>query len=146
MFAFDTFEDLWLTRGGAAGSTQEQTDYTLSCEFDPGDKYCEDYPQSRSDDSVPGFHIDYVFLERPQPSHTVIVDTPRVRRRPMFREHVKAPSGSIVALDHTHFWTKLSPAQRVDFGGLLGPSRLSGFMSDHLALDIELMLTPIDEA
>jgi len=165
------FEDLGLTRGGLAASTHSQSDYyTRTCQFDPSapwqQRYCDDYPaDALTSDHVPGFRIDYVFLEQPKKEHAFLVDTPRIRRRPMFRDTIALHAGYIgqsisptpvLKLDPQQFWTKISEQQRnaiKQAAGNLPTIMLEvglqrdycGFLSDHLAIEVDLIVTPMSE-
>jgi endonuclease/exonuclease/phosphatase family metal-dependent hydrolase len=133
--------DVWLSRGGMAGGTavsedvEDNEDYALTCTFDPGtrDAACADYPAFTmgTDHPVPGRRLDYVFVEEPTASHSVMIDIPRVRRLPFWRGW-----SSLYQLDSTHMYSNGVP----DTG-----DGTPNFMSDHLGLEIELIVTPMSK-
>lgn len=124
-------EDVWLTRGGVAGSTHDIDDYWVVCTFDeehspddPGYNYCDDYAEHEGDhpgastDDVPGYRLDYVFVEKPTDAHSFDLDVARMRRRPFWRP----------GYDETTF--------AHDDGDV------PHFLSDHLGLELELIASP----
>lgn len=165
--ALSDFEDLGLTRGGLAASTHSQSDYSRACYFDQSapweTRYCDDYPPlPLTDEQVPGYRIDYVFLERPREEHNCIVDVARIRRRPMFRDRLELHAGylgqhlsptPVLALDPNRFWTQIPAQQRRAIRQAAGAPasplldaalsrRYCGFLSDHLAIELDVILTP----
>ena len=131
--------DVWLLRGGFASGTavseeyKDNEDYTLTCTFDSKvqDAACMDYPQFTpgTDHPVPGKRYDYVFVEEPSSNHGVMIDIPRVRRLPFWRGW-----DTDYELDYTHMYS--------DFVADTG-DETPNFMSDHLGLELELIVTPM---
>lgn len=131
--------DVWLSRGGFASGTDVSDvhdineDYTMTCTFDRSvrDAPCVDYPQFApgTDHPVPGKRYDYVFVEEPSRNHGVMIDIPRVRRLPFWRGW-----DTEYELDYTHMFSKF-----VADTGDWTPN----FMSDHLGLELELIVTPM---
>lgn len=134
--------DVWLSHGGLAGGTSitadkpgYNPDYTTVCEFAPSmaGSSCIDYPASglNNQDRVPGEPLDYVFVEEPNSTHSIIIDIPRVRRLPFWRGPY-----SLYQLDHKRFYSDDVPYTGDD---------IPNFMSDHLGLEMDLIVTPMSE-
>jgi Endonuclease/Exonuclease/phosphatase family len=131
--------DLWLSRGGFASGTNvsddyaQNEDYTLTCTFDHNvrDVACVDYPPFNpgTDHPVPGKRYDYIFVEEPSRNHSVMIDIPRVHRLPFWRGW-----DSVYSLDYTHMFSDGIP----DTG-----DGTPNFMSDHLGLELELVVSPM---
>lgn len=132
--------DIWLTRGGFSGGTnlsedpKDNPDYTLVCPFDANsaNPSCQDYSYAADadPDSVPGKRLDYVFIEAPKDSHSIIADIPRVRRKPFWRGPSIEVDGKILSINNTKFWTTYEG------------DKVPNFMSDHLGIEIDLLVSP----
>ncbi len=130
------FDDLWLVRGGRAGATHEVQNYDSVCALDDehspdGYHYCQDYDvpefhSSPSSDTLPGYRLDYLFLQAPTDEHSYNLDCTRIRRRPFWRSE----DDEVGYLDPTVF-------EHSDDG-----DRIPHFMSDHIALDVEFVVSP----
>lgn len=136
-------EDIWLSRGGLAGGTsinaddpeKENPDYTPVCEFDAtsGVDFCTDYPKTNlsNDKQIPGKKLDYVFVEQAKTSHSILIDVPRIRRTPFWRGPY-----SPMPLGNKKFY---------DEALLEKETVVPNFMSDHLGIEMDLVITPMSE-
>ncbi|MCI5130044.1 MAG: hypothetical protein D3904_00640 [Candidatus Electrothrix sp. EH2] len=132
--------DIWLSRGGFWGGTNvsenedDDPDYTLVCPFDPNDNNpsCRDNPtmDSVNTESIPGKRLDYVFVEAPKKKHDIIIDIPRVRRKPFWRGPKIEVDDEIVSIGNEKFWSKVDG------------EKVPNFMSDHLGIEMDLIVSP----
>ena len=142
------FDDLWLVRGGRAAATHEVQNYDSVCALDTehspdGHAYCTDYDipeikNSPPSDSIPGYRLDYVFLQTPANHHTYNLDATRIRRRPFWRSE----DPDVDQLDPTEFSHTIElPDEVADvFPEILIPH----FMSDHIGLEVTFIASPDD--
>jgi hypothetical protein len=128
------FYDIWLSRGSYSGGTnigeegggkdKTNNNYALVCPFEPSleNQYCMGYLLNNASDSrcLPGNRLDYVFIEEPKAHHSIMIDIPRVQRQPFWRG----------IADNRYFW-----ANKDD--------EIPNFLSDHLGLELELVVTPM---
>jgi len=120
--AEEDMQDAWLTHGGPSSGTRDEPYH----EFQPnpagsGPCHCRDFDQSTYD----GDRLDYVFIEKPKPEHTITIDVPRMWRVPFTDE-----------CD----WTD----DRID-DGYFEYGRGGHLFSDHLGIGFELLASPADE-
>jgi hypothetical protein len=115
--------DAWLTYACRRGATTEIDDFEKICALDADRVYCRDWPRPDApeplpaSDNIPGYRLDYIFIERPTNQHAVDVDLGRIRRRPFWRggQHPRSS-----------FRTNGTP----------------NFLSDHLGLEVTLLVSP----
>ena len=143
------FNDIWLSRGGLAGGTnvsenpEDDPDYSIVCDFNPKDHnhFCKDYPSKVNNISehIPGKRYDYIFVEEPKINHSIIVDIPRIRRQPFWRGPGTIKTETEQAeFDYKKFWTTFRQHSFTEI-------KVPNFMSDHLGLEMDLIITPMSE-
>lgn len=132
-------DDLWLVRGGRAGATKNVAEFDAVCEFDDdspdGHTYCKDYdPTMHEDDpatTIPGYRLDYVFVERPSDHHTLELDCRRIRRRPFWRSEDPDVDEEFDPTEEKH---------------TEDDETIPHFMSDHLGLEVDFLAVEPDDA
>ncbi|MGM0590527.1 MAG: hypothetical protein ACQETI_02665 [Halobacteriota archaeon] len=142
------FDDLWLVRGGRAGATHEVQNYDAVCALDDehspdGHAYCRDYdvPEIKSSppsDTIPGYRLDYVFLQAPANPHTFNLDATRIRRRPFWRSE----DPDVEYLDPTAFSHTIDLPD--DVPDIFPEVVIPHFMSDHIGLEVTFIASHDD--
>jgi endonuclease/exonuclease/phosphatase family metal-dependent hydrolase len=145
--------DLWLTRGSRFGATaapgegpDRPPQFERICAVDD-EGYCDDAetqlrgePKTPSD-GIPGYRLDYIFVEEPTDDHSFHLDVTRVRRRPFWR----GPGFPKAAFSHVEEFPR--PTVPI-IDGLLQPvdelleREIPHYLSDHLGLEVTLIASP----
>lgn len=145
-------EDIWLARGGPSGSTHKISNMEVVCKLDNPSKqgapyFCNDEFAYASDhtptDDIPGYRLDYVFVEKPNPEHLINVDISRVRRNPFWRTPGEPDLADPKKFDSISYLSKTTGIREEILSNNPSIRKKPHFLSDHIGLDLTLYVSPV---